>query len=234
MKPVLTLTDVKVGLALGILSHGDQNLGSDLPVVEQPLDGHMRVGKHDVVVEGNDDIVLLQHLLGEDDLGPMRGAVLVLGDAEKLVRVAMDRCVEIVAEKAGRVTGQMIPRRDILGKDAALIVEVTVVDIENQDPRSHGFPLDELLGRRELPHLATGSGELRSGDGEDQGSPKRADDGGDILQGWQGACAAMAAVGTGELRRFVEDDLGLIEAATSRSRSASWHRVQERQRGLLV
>lgn len=89
--PVDAALVVLVGLGVGVLGHGERRLGRDAPEAEQPLKGHLRLGKVGVAVEEDDKVVRLERLADHGHLDPGAVAVLVVGGTDETVVVAVDQ-----------------------------------------------------------------------------------------------------------------------------------------------
>lgn len=109
---------VAVAPGVGILGHGDECLGRDVPHAHQPLEGHVRVHEDGVGVEEDDKVVRLEGLLDHRDLDPGAMAAFVGGCADEAVVVSVDHgCAELVSRpksqaqawKRPETAGESIP-----------------------------------------------------------------------------------------------------------------------------
>lgn len=173
----MLLRVVEVGLTGGIFCHGHNDVPVDLPVVEHPLERHLGGGEHGIVVHHDDNVVLLEELLGKDDFGPVGGAVGILWRPDELVRVAVNLGVEIVAEEACRRTAQLVPGWNAFAvENASLARQVARIHVEDADPLPHGLRVNELiLGRQQLFGSVEGHESWRR-DGQNERLPERAND----------------------------------------------------------
>lgn len=73
--PVFLIT---VTLGVGILGHGQEGLGLDVPEAQEPLEGQVHLLENGVGIEEDDDIVLLERFSDDGDLDPGAPSILVI------------------------------------------------------------------------------------------------------------------------------------------------------------
>lgn len=84
---------VFVPLLVGVESHGESGfLGDDAPAVEEPFEWEREVREDGIGVDGDAHVVRFEDAGESGGLGPIRGAVRLLVDADEVVLVAVDRC----------------------------------------------------------------------------------------------------------------------------------------------
>ena len=84
---------IQVRRSVRVGRHGESRLFPDVPAIEEPLERDLGVLDLGVGIDGDDELVVAQRVRQGRDLGPVRGAVLVVACADELVVVAVNlRC----------------------------------------------------------------------------------------------------------------------------------------------
>ena len=126
---------------LGVLSDGDGVLvGVDLPVVHEPLDGHVEVVEDGITVDVDDNVVLFEELGDDGGFQPRASTVLAIFDLDVVVRVAVDLAVNPVVQRThGLTLGVLlvVKLHRGLAEEESRLVPCTVVKIDDGDSLAH-------------------------------------------------------------------------------------------------